>query len=382
MTDPFPTESSQRPRVFRTGGGVILVGFWLLLIGLGLASAAVAMVVLGGAEIPFVVRVGLLVVATLPLAVAGLGGLMMFGGERITIDPRARRVEIARGLWWIWERETKPLDAFHAVHVIRQISTSNDPEGGRNTSTSYPVRLLAAEDEVELAAPGGYQRARQLAEEVARLTALPLHDATEREAVVREVAELDESLAERARRLGERVRWPGEPPDGRVRVTTFGEETTIELPAAWRGRLWEGVFTVAGLMGIYAFGLFGLGFFVRSILLGFGVQADEGFWPAVVWAVPAAPVLYVFLLGVTFLTVRESVVVSPRVLKRVWRLPVGRFTKRIPIGEIEDLVSDRDQVILRTDRTSCRVGFALDKRGRKWLRGAVHYLLVNGPRQM
>lgn len=375
------TSRSLRPRVFRTGGVAILAGLVFIVVGLGLTVAAVAIVVLGGIEIPFVLRVGLLVLATVPLAAAGLGVCLTLGGERITIDPQTRQIDIAHGRWWVWKREAKTLDTCTAIHIHREVSTG--PAGrdrGANASRRYPVRLLSVEDEIELGAPGEYQRARRFAEDVARLTQLPLHDATEREAVVRGAAELDEPLAARAERLGEQVRWPGDPPDNRIWVMARGEETTIALPPAWKGRLWEGVITILVLMAMYAFALFGLGFVIRHVLLAFEIPADSGFWPAVVWAVPVAPVLYILLLGVSFLTLRESVVVSPRVFRRVWRLPVGRLVKRIPIAEIEEILSDRDDVLLRTDRTTCRVGFSLDKRNRRWLRAAVHYLLVSGPR--
>ena len=43
---------------------------------------------------------------------------------------------------------------------------------------------------------------------------------------------------------------------------------------------------------------------------------------------------------------------------------------------IEELLSDSDAVILRTDRTTCRVGLALDKQERRWVREAIRYLLV------
>jgi hypothetical protein len=97
-----------------------------------------------------------------------------------------------------------------------------------------------------------------------------------------------------------------------------------------------------------------------------------------VWALPFIPVIYFLGFGLVLLLARERVAISARVFKRVWQFPLGSWTRRIPIGDIEELVSSTDDVIIRTDRSSCRVGCTLNSRERRWLRDAIQYLLVNG----
>ena len=40
------------------------------------------------------------------------------------------------------------------------------------------------------------------------------------------------------------------------------------------------------------------------------------------------------------------------------------MTRKIPAGELEELPCDSDAVNLRTDRTTCRIGFVPDSRER------------------
>ena len=59
---------------------------------------------------------------------------------------------------------------------------------------------------------------------------------------------------------------------------------------------------------------------------------------------------------------RERVDISTLVFTRVRRLPIGTRTRKIPAGELEELPCDSDAVNLRTDRTTCRIGFVPDSR--------------------
>ncbi len=381
MSERMNPQSSPQtaPLVFKTGGMVMLVGIWFLLIGLALGGGSIAMAVLApGDSGSMWFRVALFVFAVIPLAAAVFGLLLTFGGEHITLDRSAREVRIRYGRWWTWKRETRPLSEFHAVELHRQSTTisSRRDSSGR---PSHPVRLLSTGDEIELANVGDYRKARTIAEEVANYTGLPLHEATERQTVVREAGTLDESIADRARRLGEEVKWSNPPGDSRIELRHEGDTTLILLPRPDRKLTMEGLLGIGFLLLIYGGGLAGAAYFIGNWLDKAGIDAGTGIWPAVIWSLPIIPAVLILLFGAALLIGRECVAVSPRMFKRTWQFPFGGWTRKIPAGEIEELLGDTDDVILRTDRTTCRVGFVLNKKERRWLATAIRYLLVKGP---
>lgn len=365
------------PLVFKTGGLVMFVGVWFLLLGVALTSGAVFLAALPAEDGPGLwLRVLLVVMAAVPLAFAVLGVLLTFGGEHITLDGVQRQVRIRHGRWWTWKRVSRAFDEFYAVELHRQHTRIGvEHDGGPPT---YPVRLLSGGDEVELASMRNERKAREIAERVARHTGLPLHDAREREKTVRAADALDESLAERARRLGEDVSWPRLPRNSRIDVHYYGDETYVDLPRPSRKMVIEGILGLVFLLAIYGGALGGLAYGLRNVLRDVGVFSDGGLAAAAVWAVPLIPVVYILVFGLVLLLARERVVVSPRLVKRVWQLPIGAWTRRIPAGEVEELVDRHNDVLVRTDRGEYKIGFTLGKGERRWLRAALRYLLVKG----
>lgn len=372
------TVAKAAPLVFKTGGMVMVIGVWFLLIGLAMTLGLIAVAIFIAEESPLWLRVSLVVFAAIPLAVAFLGFLLTFGGERITLDAQVRQVRVACGRWWTWKRETRFLADFHAVEIHRQSASVGAHDSGHGQPT-HPVLLLSGGDEVELANVSSYRKARAIAEKAADYTGLPLHEATERETVVRAAGSLDESLAQRARRLGDNVQWPRLPPDSRIEVKHHGDMTLLDLPRPGRKLILEGALGLAFLLFVYGGLLAGTSYFFEDWLSSLGVNSRDGLWPPVVWSLPFIPIVYILLFGFVLLIARERVAVSPRVFRRVWLLPIGAWTRKIPVDQIEELLGESDAVILRTDRTTCRVGFALDKEELRWVREALRYLLVKGP---
>ena len=165
-----------------------------------------------------------------------------------------------------------------------------------------------------------------------------------------------------------------------IEVHHWGDQTILDLPRPNRKLIIQGALGLGFLLVVYGGAAVGAAYFVHGLLSKFGIDAEEGVWPVLIWSVPIIPVVYFLIFGVGLLIARERVTVSPRILKRIWRVPVGAWTQRIPVGEIEELLSDSDDVILRTDRKTYRVGFMLENNERRWLREAIRYLLVKGPR--
>ena len=243
---------------------------------------------------------------------------------------------------------------------------------------NFPVRLLCGGDEVELSNGWGERQARAIGERVAGYLGLPLHDETSGEMVVREAGTLDESIAARAQRLGEQVCWPSPARHKRILVRAEGDATVLELPRPSRKMIKEGVIGLVFLLVIYGGALGGLAYAWGSQLTQLGDGTATTLGGAIVPAALIIPVVYILLFGVALLVARERVEITPRALRRIWLFPKGSWTLKLPVDQIEEIVESGDDVELRTDRKNCRVGYALNKQERRWLRQAIRYLLISG----
>lgn len=379
MSGSEPTSVAAPTCVFRRGAGIMFLGAWFLLLGLVMGCGMIAVVI----WLPFpagwaglALRAGILVAATLPLAVAVLGFLLTFGGETIRIDRAARTVNVAYGRWWCWKRVQHSLDECTAVTLTREIATS--PDGAsHDSSASYVVRMEGSGDELELATRSGYRAGRALAEELAGWLQFLLRDATLPVELIRAAEELDESLRERALRLGEDLKQPQLPKNARIQATMINDEAVFDLPRMDGAELRNNVIGVAILLGLWiAMSVPGI-FALRRYFTG---NAD-GDWQALISAammcVPLLPVVYVGLGAIVFVSMRERVIVTSRGIRRIWRFPIGRWTRRLAANDIEELVATSGEVIARTDHGALKLGFALRRVEVRWLRNAVKYVLVH-----
>ena len=354
---------------FVTGRWFIAVGWFLAAIAMALCLGALYVAMAASEDMPLIVRLGLMLVVGVLLAVAAFGVLISLGGERIEIDRQADEVRIARGLWMTWQRETQPLNGFHSVRCYRRISRmAGEHDAGRD----YPVLLCGAGRELELAAPSRYTMARATAESLAKWLDLDYEDATERETVLRHPEDLDRSLVERLHAEGQQpqFRWPK---STRFQRSQWGDAVIIHLPRLTRWQLLEGVLSLLFLIVIYGGSAFG-------VVYGLTRAVNGGSLLSLWWllGIAALPVIWILSFGVVFLAAREEVWISPRGVKRVWRLPLGSWTSRLGASEIEEIVDDGDRVILRSDRRRLKLGIMLPKAERKLLRQAVTYYLAGG----
>ncbi len=369
------TSASIETRTFRNGLSVALIGVFFCLLGtLGVIGLVFIATRPAEGGIPSTVRIALVAMTALPLAFIVLGGWLSLAGERVTLDPPRREVRIAYGLWWVWEREVVPLTAFEAIGLTREVARvgHGDPHG----SAAHVIRLLGAARETELARRGDYHAARRLAESLCTLCDLPLRDMTEAETVEREAGTLQESLGQRARRLGEAAAWPSPLTDNRIETTSEPGLTTLHLPRPDGAMIREGILSLAFLLAIYGGALVALGFFLRSLLAA--VQREA--WLPLVWGAALLPIVALLLFGCFLLLAREQVAVSHRGLRRTWEIAGLTLRRAYPGDELEDLVCNRDELLLRSDRRTLRIGFALRSGERRWLGRALRHLLTHGPR--
>jgi hypothetical protein len=359
-------------RVFLTNTPVMLIGWCVGLLSGALAIGLFYFAFWGATgDTPIWARVMVLVFSGVLLLVASLGLWFSLGGERIAIHRDRAEIRIARGRWLIWQRESIPLNGFTSVRCTSQVASM---AGDHATSQSYPISLCGPGNELEVAAPGTYSRARQVGEALAQWLGWEFEDATGGESIRRSADDLDQSLAERIGKTNQppTLRWPKQT---KLERSHQGDVTIIRLPALTRKQLFEGVLSILFLTAIYG-GSFGL------ILYGIWNTAGQNSWSTALmpWlgGILILPVLWILILGVGILIMREEVRVSTRGVKRRWKFPIGSWTTTLRSAEIEEILEDGDEVLLRGDRRTLRLGFTLPKAERRLLRQAVMYYLIAG----
>jgi hypothetical protein len=173
-----------------------------------------------GPDLGMLVSFGLLAVLGL---IAGLG--ILLGRRHVAVDRRFGRVVT----WWgtgvsLFRREqvTSAFDRVDVVPVQREKSPPSYRVHLTGPGVAKPLKVLDSQDGL---------LARRAGEELADHVHLPLHDVSSGVEVVREPGRLDESLAERSRRLGEGTTLPAAPAAMRASVAGCAEGIRVELPA-------------------------------------------------------------------------------------------------------------------------------------------------------
>lgn len=378
MTPSPDPAARDRPLRLRTNRPFELVGGFFLLLGAALAAGCLWLGLRPPAETPLWVRVALVIASALPAGFALLGLLLTLSGERIVLDPAAGEVRIARGRWWVWQRVRHAFSDFDAVVLETRSFVGAGSAESTHGRPRYGVRLIGADRELELG-DRNHNAARRLGERVAALVRVPLRDTTTAEVSERGPDELDVSLRERVRRLGKAPEWPRLAPSNRIRVGRDCAGTLLRLPGPDPKMVRAGLYGLAFLLAIYGGAWWVLGRFAVSALASAGVEGE--LVRVLAWSLPGIPALWILAFGGLLLVGREEVLVSARRLEARWRLwPVGVvWRSRADVAAIEELVADRDDVVVRTDGGRIRVGIALHKAERLWLQAALRCLLVRGP---
>ncbi len=254
----------------KSGGGCLalfgtpffLAGLFVFLIGLGLVPT------MAEGELP-----GMTVATIVGLVFMVIGGVLIFGRSGLIIDRRENRVVQWQKLFVPLRRTVRPLDSFDGVLLDRRQSKK---------TTFYPVQLKTGGDTagaITVESPQDYRQARQSAETIARFVGKPLEDRSSGKPVIRDPDQLNESLRDRVRRLGEEQGFfPPQPIPMKTRVeqTVDGVALSIPHPLVGSGRLFRLVVTLV-IAGVAAFailpGLFSLPAppLIRYLIIGFVV---------------------------------------------------------------------------------------------------------------
>lgn len=240
----------------------------------------------------------------------------------------------------------------------------------------FPVRLEGVgTNAITLHEPSDYDKARHLAEEIAKFLHLGIRDRSSGEEVVRDASTLDESIRQRAKRLSLTSRMPQQPPGARLSVSFGGSRSTatIDMPV----KHWGWVVVLAFIIAVVC------AVFIELHLKQTGGSPDM------------ARLLFTFLIllclilpAVLFMVIHERLIVSPDELVIVRRGVFGTNTIRLQANEIEEVEIARDtlvslpgHVVVRSDRGSVKLlAAAYSAKELKWLKDTlVHVLTLASP---
>ena len=302
-----------------------------------------------------------------------LGAVLMSVRFGVIVDRQRRTVTT----WW------GPLVPFHKTERLfsasHQVTLSHEErEASEQSYEVFPVRLEGAgADAITLQELRDYDKARRLAEEIAKFLHFGIRDRSSGKEVVREAGALDESIRQRAKRLGLTSRMPQQPPGARSSVS-FGENrstVTIDIPplAHW-------VWFVA--LGLISAGL-------CAVLI---VRTDLPDMMGLLFAfLFAFLVLLCLFLPLSLFAAprRQRLVVSPDGLVLTRRGIFGTNTTRLQADEIEEVeitpymksplggYVELRVVVIRSDRGSVELGPMRSEKELQWLRDILVHVLTS-----
>ncbi|MEK6244684.1 MAG: tetratricopeptide repeat protein [Pseudomonadota bacterium] len=299
------------------------------------------------------------------------------------------RLRLTVTTWWgllvPFHKTEHPFSQAHFVTLSRE-----ERSAGRSSYEVFPVRLEGADtDAITIHEPRDHDKARHLAEDLAKFVHLGIRDRSSGEEVevVREAGALDQSLQQRLRRAGRSTRLPAQPPGARTIFNYGGTRapTTIEIPPVGHSVLLRE---------------FRLMIFPACLGALFLELASYNKGNMEIGVVGVASFFLFFLviflpLLIRSAILRERLVVSPDELVVTQRDIFGTKTTRLTSGEIEEVEVTRAKwgmsygfavigggnlrVAIRSDRGSIELGAALSKQEEvQWLRDVlVHVLAAN-----
>ena len=286
----------------------------------------------------------------------------------------------------------------HPVSQAHFVSISREERRDYNRSYEvFPVRLerVGADSitiqDLTIHEPCDHDKARHLAEDVAKFIQLGIRDRSSGNEIIREAGALDQSLQQRLRRAVRSMPLPAQPPLARAIFKYGGTRTptTIEIPPAGRsGYRFLQVIFAAGVTAIVSELLVWLRLFPEEAAMRMAVGMPTFITFALVmmalgFCLP--PLLRAAIL-------RERLVVSQNKLIVTRNDIMGTKTTQLMGGEIEEVeVTDARQgiyrgyetfgggtsrVVVRSDRGSIELGAAFSNPEEiKWLRDIIVHVL-------
>lgn len=165
-----------------------------------------------------------------------LGAILACVRIGVVIDRHQRIITTWWGLLVPFHKTEHPFSQAHYVTLSRE-----ERQAGDQTYEVFPVRLEGADtDTITIHEPHDHDKARHLAEDVAKFVHLGVRDRSSGQEVAREAGALDQSLQQRLGRAGRSTPLPVQPSPARAILSYGGTRapTTIEIPPLGRSAHW------------------------------------------------------------------------------------------------------------------------------------------------
>ncbi|MDP3773414.1 MAG: hypothetical protein Q8Q85_04035 [Gemmatimonadales bacterium] len=318
-------------------------------------------------------------VATFGGVLALLGALFMCVRCGVIVDRQRLTVTTWWGLLVPFHKTEHRFSQSHHVTLSRE-----ERQAGKRTYEVFPVRLEGpGTDAITLHEPRDHDKARHLAEEIAKFVHLGIRDRSSGEEVAREAGALDQSLRQRVKRSRRSLPLPAQPPQARAIFEYGGTRapTTIEIPPVGHSAR-----------------EFRLMIFLACFGALFGELVNYNEWGMEIGVMGLFGFLFVLVIFLPLLIrsaiVRERLIVSPDDLVVTQRDIFGTKTTRLTSGEIEEVEviqakygmsggfavigGGKGRVAIRSDHGSIELGAALSNPEEvKWLSDVLVHVLTS-----
>jgi len=365
--------------VYKSGGGcAVLFALPFLVAGLVVLSIPFLMRETSPRNPPgaIVYIVGGLFVLGALLALLWRGGVVIDRRQGTVLD------------WWglprpISRTETK-LSEFDHVSVGREVRKTKN-----SSYTVYPVGLRSGQrSPLKLGEEMRPQEGRRVAEDVAKFLSFRLIDESMGQAIVREAAELDESLRERMRRKGEHPALPEPPATLHVKTGVVGDTLSFEFPP----KGFTGGTVVLMLIGL-AIPMGALLAIVMPVL-NEKMRPSDRFFAVVPFILFLVIIPFLVCWGIALSRALGSLLVevSPFELRVTRRGVLGSRVTAIPADQLEELEivgegaaegkasiargPGKQEILARSDTASVAFGSRLSPEELLWLKAVIESVVT------
>ncbi len=338
-----------RPDVLegRSGGGLLsLFGLPFLAAGLFVWASGVGLVPQQGRGMPLLVA--------LPFGgiFVAVGVALVFGRGGTIIDRRRGVVTQWWGLLVAFRSHDRRVDELGAVTVTKEVRRSD-----KSTYIVFPVRLSSDPKPVKLEEHRRYEDARRTAEQVAKHLALPLHDSSNGDTVIREPGILDLSLKEQLLRTGEAVVLPPPPEGMRTVIRRKGTDVRLDIPAAGFAAVSIGIMIASLVFALFVTFTFLVPLLTRGPGMPAGVRFGFGlfigfFFILLPLATAGSAALRMARETTSIILTQQKLVFETRAL---WKHTV----KEILLKDLEELTLSRSSPVARSGPNSAGNGIIL-----------------------
>jgi hypothetical protein len=308
-----------------------------------------------------------------------LGTMLVCARVGVVVDRQRRTITTWWGLLVPFHKAEHHFSQAHFVTISREERSTDS-----GTDDVFPVRLEGAgTDAVTIHEPLDHDKARRLAEDVAKFVHLGMRDRSSGQEVARDAGTLDQSLQQRLRRAGRSRPLPVQPPQARTIFNYGGTRapTTIEIPPVGHNARAFRLLIILACFGALVGELINY----SESDMATGVMGLFGFLLVLVIVLP---------LLIRSVILRERLIVSPDDLVVTQRDIFGTKTTRLSSGEIEEVEVIRakygmsggfavigggtGRVAIRHDHGSIELGAALSNPEEvKWLSDVLVHVLTS-----